>query len=118
MKRSPISRRTPLARGTSKLERSTPVRAVSDRRRRRDASYDDAREAIRDRCRDQCEAIATIRCTGRYEQAHHRAGRVGPDPHRPDNLLAVCGPCHAYVHAHPAEARERGWSVARLSKEV
>lgn len=118
MKRSSIRRGKPLDRGTSKLDRSTAIRAVSDRRRRRDATYDDARDAIRGRCADRCEAIATVGCTGQYEQAHHRRGRVGPDPHRADNLLAVCGPCHAHIHAHPSEARERGWSVTRLTKET
>lgn len=112
MKRSPLTRKTPL-RSAGQPARNTTVRAVSDRRRKRDAGYNAAREAIRTRCADRCEAMATVRCTGRYEQAHHRAGRGGSDPHRPDNLLAVCAPCHAWIHAHPADAFKHGWSRPR-----
>lgn len=94
--------------------RRTPLRAVSSRRRDRDAVYGERREEARARAGGRCEAGATLACAGECEQTHHRAGRVGPDPHAVENLLCVCAACHAWIHAHPAEARSRGWSTTRL----
>lgn len=54
-------------------------------------------------------------CTGYCEQVHHKAGRGGPDPHRLDNLVGCCEPCHMWIHAHPAEARDLGLMVSRLA---
>ena len=92
------------------------MRPISDRRRKRDAAYRWSREEVYERAGGRCEVIATTDCTLRAEQVHHIAGRGGPDPHRLDNLLGVCAPCHAYIHAHPEEARTRGWMVSRHTK--
>ena len=103
------------------MKRSTPlrqrtrIRPVSPRRAKRDAVYQARRRAAFDRCGGICEA-GSFDCTGRVEQIHHRAGRVGADPHRLDNLLAVCVACHRLCHAEPALAFEQGWSVRRLGE--
>lgn len=93
--------------------RRTPIKPVSDRRRKRDAGYRDACRKVWARAEGRCEAITGMRCTGRHEHTHHIAGRVGPDPHAIAGLLAVCLPCHDYIHAHPAVSYEHGWMRKR-----
>lgn len=52
---------------------------------------------------------------------HHRQSKsVGPDTL--DNRIMLCGSgtnpaCHAYVHAHPAEARANGWIVSKYAPD-
>lgn len=92
------------------------MKPVSDKRRRRDAGYQAARQAAYDRADGRCEAWASPGCRGRAEQVHHKAGRGGPDPHRLENLLAVCQPCHAYIEEHRTEAYAAGWLVRRNGK--
>lgn len=50
---------------------------------------------------------------------HHRQSRsVGPDTL--DNRIMLCGSgttgCHGWVHAHPKEARSKGWIVSRYAE--
>lgn len=40
---------------------------------------------------------------------HHKAGRTGPNYLNEATWLAVCRDEHAWIHAHPSEARRRGW---------
>lgn len=91
----------------------TPIRSVSDRRRKRDAGYAKARKAVAERADGLCEAGATWKCAGRGAEAHHVAGRLGPDPHRLDNLIWVCAPCHAVIHHSPSQSYANGWMVRR-----
>lgn len=50
-------------------------------------------------------------CTGRHDHTHHIAGRRGPDPHRPDNLLGCCWHCHEAIHLAVGELRVLVWRV-------
>lgn len=93
--------------------RRVPIRPVSDRRRRRDRDYPQARMQVWERAEGRCEAVASQACTGRCEQVHHVAGRDGPDPHRLDLLLGVCAPCHQHIHRHVIESFSRGWMRRR-----
>lgn len=54
-------------------------------------------------------------CLGRHEHTHHKAGRTGEGAHHPDRLLACCLPCHEFIHAHPAWAREQGLMESRTT---
>jgi hypothetical protein len=89
---------------------------VSSRRRKRDAGYQDARAAVLARADGRCEASAALDCTGRCEQVHHLAGRTGPDPHRLENLLAVCDPCHRWIGENPAHAMALGLTRTRHTR--
>ena len=89
------------------------LRVVSDRRRKRDATYPSSRKAVYERAEGMCEVQATIKCERGGHQVHHIAGRLGPDPHRLDNLLLCCRHCHDLIHAHPQLAYEKGWMVRR-----
>lgn len=91
------------------------MKRVSARRRKRDAVYPAARAAARDRADGRCEVHAVMACTGLAEQIHHIAGRGGPDPHRLENLLAVCHRCHQHIHLHPRESYDRGWMNRRTT---
>lgn len=46
-------------------------------------------------------------------EVHHRRGRSSLLLFDVRHWLAVCPACHAWIHAHPAEARAKGW----LAKE-
>lgn len=91
------------------------MKPVSDRRRQRDADYDDARKAAFERASGWCEAMV-LGCTGRAEQTHHVAGRGGDDPHRLDNLKVLCAHCHQWTHLNPRQARRLGLMRSRMSE--
>ena len=63
-----------------------------------------------------CEAVTGV-CTGRSHEVHHRLMK-SQGGHRTDyrNLLAVCWPCHRWIHAHPAESYDKGWLLHRYSE--
>lgn len=48
-------------------------------------------------------------------QWHHRRSRSvrGDHRHCSCNGIWLCAACHSWVHAHPFEARAKGWIVTR-----
>jgi 5-methylcytosine-specific restriction endonuclease McrA len=94
------------------------MRTVSDRRRRRDAVYADRRRAVWERAGGSCEAGVLLVCSGAMQEVHHRAGRRIPDPHRMENLLGCCSPCHRFIHEQPTAALAAGWSVPRTAHDL
>lgn len=54
-------------------------------------------------------------CPAQPGQWHHRRSRsvVDEHQHEPCNGINLCPPCHSWVHAHPFEARTKGWIVSR-----
>jgi hypothetical protein len=88
------------------------VKAVSDRRRKRDAVYPARRKQVWERGGGMCEWCAVEPMT----DVHHIAGRGGFDPHRLDNLIGLCGEDHARVHGNPEWARSVGLMRSRHSQ--
>jgi len=88
------------------------VRAVSDRRRKRDAVYPQRRIEVWERAGGVCEYCRAAAC----EQVHHLAGRGGADPHRLSNLIGLCAGCHARAHGEPEWARQVGLMRSRHVK--
>jgi 5-methylcytosine-specific restriction endonuclease McrA len=76
------------------------VRAVSDRRRRRDKVYPERREQVWERGNGMCE-FCHMAAMG---SVHHVGGRGGADPHRLDNLMGLCEECHRRAHSEPVWA--------------
>ena len=85
------------------------MKAVSDKRRKRDGIYATRRVEVWEREAGLCQC-----CRRRVmECVHHIAGRGGPDPHRLENLAGLCDACHRRVHAEPEWARSVGLMRSR-----
>lgn len=65
---------------------------------------------VRERDHGRCQ-----RCGGSGTAWHHRRGRSVRDEHTHDacNGVTLCDACHAWLHQHPAYAREKGFIVSR-----
>ena len=85
------------------------MKAVSDRRRRRDAVYPQRRVEVWERAGGVCEHCLAADMT----DVHHIAGRGGSDPHRLSNLIGLCAACHARAHSEPVWARSVGLMRSR-----
>lgn len=98
MKRSPLTRRTPLARGKSELKR-TRLKPMSDAKKREKAATDPIRDAYREAAGGVCE-----RCGKRRKLDVHEIA-AGSHRHRavydPNCLLAVCRACHEEIQGAP-----------------
>lgn len=103
-------------RSRQKLRENPPSRVplpkVSKRQAKRNKEYSAARamkleqQPFCERClRDGAQTVAT--------QTHHIQGRDGERMMDVENLLAVCVYCHEWLHAHPQEAKELGYSRSR-----
>ena len=88
------------------------MKAVRDKRRKRDAVYAERRVDVWEREGGLCECCRRRAMTC----VHHIAGRGGPDPHRLTNLAGLCDDCHRRVHADPEWARSKGLMRSRHSK--
>lgn len=100
-------RRSPIKRGTTRLAQ------VSEKRQGRSEEYRQAKEAVWNRDRGQCQAQFVwpeVECWGKKDP-HHRAP-VGLYPELredPDNLLVLCRAHHMACHNDdPIRARELG----------
>ena len=114
MKRTPLTRKTPL-RAKSGLKRKTRLRSMSPKRRR-DQRIRSEMVRVELARRELCEAGVII------YQGGHQSGCVGlaVDLHEPltrarggslldaDNTVAVCRSCHTWIHDNPAAAKAVG----------
>jgi hypothetical protein len=62
-------------------------------------------------------------CNRRMEHKHHRrlkgsGGSQAPETQRASNGLAVCQPCHTYIHGHPLWAFDEGFLVSQYRLPV
>lgn len=53
----------------------------------------------------------------RATQVHHKKGRIGDLLTDERYWLAVSSDGHEYIENNPIEAKEKGWSLSRLSKD-
>lgn len=120
MKRSGfIRRKKPMARGSSQLKR-TPIRKVSEKRKRDSLAYSQRRRwflgmpehsacpiAAKGKIPDlNGELKPHWRCA---TEIHHMHGRVGRLYLAEEYWLGVSSEGHRWLHDHPAEARANGW---------
>lgn len=115
MRRSPLTRKTPLrSRSAPKSRRKAPIPPATARRSAEHGmDYPEARRIVYGRSGGRCEAPWCGAPLGDRMEAHHRlTRRFGPDC--PCNLLALCSRCHhAEVHEQPERARDHGLIVSR-----
>ena len=50
-------------------------------------------------------------CYGIANQIHHKNGRNGGRLNDISFFMSVCADCHRNVHAHPKDARQKGWLI-------
>lgn len=107
MKRSGPLRRTPLRRGSTRLQRKAPLRAVSPRATERRTADADWSRLILERAGHRCQFP---NCTNPATDAHHIAPKsIAPHlRHAPNNGAALCRHHHDWVHNHPMKARALG----------
>jgi len=58
--------------------------------------------------RCECHGLWRTGCGQPATVHHHIAGRGGPDPHHPDNLLHLADECHRLIHASPEASYAAG----------
>lgn len=91
-----------------------PIKKVSDKLSKRQKVYTLKRRIYlleHPKCMVNVEG-----CTQEATQVHHAKGRDGALLIEVKYFRAVCSSCHKYVELHPEEAKEKGWSVSRLSQ--
>ncbi len=98
-----IQRRKPLARSTKPIARS-PLKRVSKKHAKELRTYSKLRKAFLEE-HTTCQAH-TPACWGPVQDIHHVFGR-GKYLNAIGTWLAICRPCHIWVHDYPSEARTR-----------
>lgn len=111
MKRTPLKRGEPLARGTSTLRRSR-LRQIGKRGAadRRDIAA--VRAAVLSRADCRCERCGAEALTMRGPlHLHHKLPRSRGGKHTVENLAVLCARCHSNVHEHAVPDASQ-WIVA------
>lgn len=88
----------------------TPLRRVSEKKKIADAQLRVVVEKVRRRANGWCEANTPACRSGAHQgaHAHHVLRRSQGGGHDESNLVWTCFDGHTWIHAHPAEAVERG----------
>ena len=61
---------------------------------------------------------AEVMCHGLLAvEIHHKKGRIGELLNNREFFLSVCRMCHNWIESNPNEAKEKGLSLSRLSKQ-
>lgn len=114
MKRSPMTRKTPLNPGAKQLRRGALLRqsamtrtAAARKPAKRDPAEAAARATVKARSQGRCEVCG--RAPG--QEMHHRRNRSQGGAWTASNLLHLCSAHHLHVTTHPQASRDQGWSV-------
>lgn len=89
---------------------------VSDKRAKEQRVYSIARKLFL-KHHPLCQAKVAGICQVASAEVHHKKGRIGELYLDQQYWLAVCSTCHKHVETHPEEAKEKGWSLDRLSDQ-
>lgn len=90
----------------------TTIRRRSKKRAKQEREYLKLRDWYLSR-QPTCEVKG---CNCQSTEIHHKKGRVGDLLTDIRFFLAVCWVCHVYIETQPLWAKERGYSLSRLSK--
>lgn len=94
------------------MRRGKPLKRTPMKRkpRRGGAMPPEVYQAVMVRDGGACSIRVSGVCTlNAAEWAHRQRRQRGNDV--PSNGLAACRECHAWCHAHPVEAKAKGWMV-------
>lgn len=73
------------------------------------ATWKRTQKWVMSRANDHCEARIAEVCTFRAVHVHHVVLRSRGGSDDPSNLMAVCNPCHTFIHHEPDWATEHGF---------
>lgn len=93
------------------LLRRTRLRPVSKKRRGENSYYSKKRVAFLERFQWCACAVVLFGKPKRATEIHHKEGRAGTRYLDEATWLPVCRDSHVWIHAHPKEARARGWLI-------
>lgn len=96
------------------LQRTKPIKMVSDKQAKINAAYKVLRDAFM-KAHPVCMA-GWSNCTQYSEQVHHMAGRTGDLMLDSSKWVAVCPTCHQEIELAPLKAKKLGLSKSRLDK--
>jgi hypothetical protein len=111
MKRSRLTRRTPLKRGKRMRQRSTAKALRDDHYKRLRAEFLALEE--NEWCPVADSGLLHERVRQRATEVHHKRGRVGKFYLDVSTWLAVSREGHQWIERHRAAARDRGWHLSR-----
>lgn len=84
--------------------RRTPLRKISNKKRRDNGIYKNARAKVIARDEGWC-----VLCGRQYQEIHHIIFRSQGGKHNIENLCCLCWECH-HIRAHGTKAKEvRNW---------
>ena len=95
------------------LKHRSRLRAVSPRRRRRDAEWARVTTAVIRASNGFCGIGVRAVCTRVATEGHHRKLRSQGGTNTIDNCVPTCAACHRYAHANPEWAYSAGFMVRR-----
>lgn len=100
-----LRRKTPLKAKSGFKKRGGKLSPVSARLKKRSIEYSRVRREYLEEKFGLCEI-----CGGEATDIHHKSGR-GKNLCEKRTFMAVCRPCHQYIHDHPAWAKEKEYLV-------
>lgn len=118
MKRTPLVRKTPMARGTAALPQGKPLargREVKPRSDKRQADMVIRRGLVARMLAETPRCPARICCRGAATTDVHerlsraRGGSITDERH--GHMVALCRACHTWITEHPAEAERMRWAL-------
>lgn len=101
---------------TTTPKQRTPVKKISDKRKKEMSVYDKRRLAFL-ALNKWCQANLPG-CTGISSDVHHMEGRIGDNYLNISKWKALCRNCHKFVEENPEKAKELGLSKSRLNIET
>ena len=100
----PLQRRKPVPK-----QRQKPPGVPKERTRKAAQAYTALRRLVCERADHRCERCGTSLLSG--FECHHRRLRSQGGRDDAQTCVALCGACHRWAHAHPADATLTGWIV-------
>lgn len=90
----------------------TPLKRTGKKQTADTSEMRKARASLQARSNGVCEQCDAARAT----EAHHIKRKSQGGTNTLDNLVHLCGPCHWWVHANPAESANLG--LLHLTKGI